>query len=399
MNTNENLIVYWEKQGNDRMCALHCLNSLLQGPYFDEALLSKIAYEIDDMERRLLEKSNPTIKTISDNSSQNASYDGFFSIMVLQECLQRYGYSCIPAANPKVQDYVVYPSSCCGYIVNSSEHWLSIRCIKGKWFNLDSLKAAPTSIEYFEVSNYLQEVIFSGKSVFVVQKVQNETDHLSIPLPDPDPFLRPIKGNVYQRFYLSASEINNLILEKQKEENGMINTGFDSPSKNFMYSRKQPVEHSWPTSGGNVLQSSASTSDKPNEAISEDKELEKVLRESAIEYALSIPLPAEPPVDGTNSIQIRIRSKAGAPFVRRFDKTFPCKYLFSWVEYEMAMLGNPIQGSPYFLVSQFPYFKVSKLDENSIKISQQDLDEAILHSPSFCDIGIHENTLLLLNFG
>ena len=28
--------VYWEKQGSDRLCGVHCLNSLLQGPFFDE---------------------------------------------------------------------------------------------------------------------------------------------------------------------------------------------------------------------------------------------------------------------------------------------------------------------------------------------------------------------------
>ncbi|EAK88518.1 N-terminal machado-Joseph disease protein like domain, C-terminal UBX, DNA repair like domain [Cryptosporidium parvum Iowa II] len=396
MSTKENVIVYWEKQGNDRMCALHCLNSILQGPYFDEAFLSKIAYEIDDMERRLLEKSNSTFKTISDNNSQNASYDGFFSIMVLQECLQRHGYSCIPAANPRVQDYILYPSSCCGYIINSSEHWTSIRCVKGKWFNLDSLKAAPIHIDYFEVSKYLQEIMFSGKSVFVVQKIQNETDSHSIPLPDPDPFLRPIKNNGKQRFYLTASEIENLVLEKQKEENRVSQMGDETPNKNFMYSKK-PVEYSWPTSGGNVLQSTLNNVDQSNEMTSEEKELEKVLRESAIEFAKSIPLPDEPPADHVNSIQIRVRSKVGSSFVRRFDKTNSCKHLFSWIEYEMALLGNSIHGSPYSFVSQFPYLKVSKFDENSIKISRSDISEIILNSPTFNDIGINENTLLLLN--
>ncbi|KAJ1608760.1 hypothetical protein OJ253_1785 [Cryptosporidium canis] len=396
MSAKENFTVYWEKQGNDRMCALHCLNSLLQGPYFDESLLSKVAYEIDDMERRLLENNTTSIKTITDNSSNNASYDGFFSIMVLQECLQRHGYSCIPAANPNVQEYVLYPSSCCGYIINSSEHWISIRCVGGKWFNLDSLKAAPTQIDYFEVSAYLQEIMFSGKSVFVVQKIQNETDSHLIPLPDPDPFLRPIKGNSYQRFYLSASEIEKLILEKQKEDKLSQIEDNDS-NKNFMYSKK-PVEYAWPTSGGNVLQSSTSTTNGSNGVISEDKELEKALKESAIEYAKSIPLPTEPSADDANSIQIRIRSKAGASFVRRFDKTTSCRNLFSWVEYEMALLGNPIQGSSYSFVSQFPHLKVSKIDENSIKISKSDMGELVLNSPSFCEVGINENTLLLLNF-
>ncbi|OII74478.1 uncharacterized protein cubi_00031 [Cryptosporidium ubiquitum] len=397
MSAKESFIVYWEKQGNDRMCALHCLNSLLQGPYFDEALLSNIAYEIDDMERRLLEKSNPKVKTMSDNLSNNASYDGFFSIMVLQECLQRHGYSCIPAANPKVQDYILYPSSCCGYIINSSEHWTSVRCVKGRWFNLDSLKAAPIHIDYFEVSRYLQEIMFSGKSVFVVQKIQNETDSYSIPLPDPDPFLRPIKNDGKQRFYLSASEIENLVLERQKEENKMVQIGDDSSNRNFIYSKK-PVEYTWPTSAGNVLQSSLNTVNQSDEITSEDKELEKALKESAIEFAKSVPLPNEPSIDDVNSIQIRIRSKAGSSFVRRFYKTDSCKYLFSWIEYEMAVLGNPIQSNSYFFLSQFPYLKISKFDDNSIKISKSGIDEVILNSPTFNDIGINENTLLLLNF-
>ena len=28
--------IYWEKQGTDRLCAVHCLNSLLQGPLYTE---------------------------------------------------------------------------------------------------------------------------------------------------------------------------------------------------------------------------------------------------------------------------------------------------------------------------------------------------------------------------
>ena len=28
--------VYWEKQGTDRLCGVHCINSLLQGPFYDE---------------------------------------------------------------------------------------------------------------------------------------------------------------------------------------------------------------------------------------------------------------------------------------------------------------------------------------------------------------------------
>jgi ataxin-3 len=45
-----NYKVYWEKQGMDSLCGVHCINSLLQGtrsssigPFFDEIALSHIA--------------------------------------------------------------------------------------------------------------------------------------------------------------------------------------------------------------------------------------------------------------------------------------------------------------------------------------------------------------------
>ncbi len=47
-------VVYWERQESGIMtCGLHCLNTLLQGPYFDEVELSQIALQIDDTEKKL----------------------------------------------------------------------------------------------------------------------------------------------------------------------------------------------------------------------------------------------------------------------------------------------------------------------------------------------------------
>ncbi len=39
--------VYWEKQGVDALCGVHTLNSLLQGPYFNEVELAEMALELD----------------------------------------------------------------------------------------------------------------------------------------------------------------------------------------------------------------------------------------------------------------------------------------------------------------------------------------------------------------
>jgi hypothetical protein len=46
-------LIYFEKQSNDRLCGVHCLNSLLQGPYFDPVMLSEIGLRLDQMENAL----------------------------------------------------------------------------------------------------------------------------------------------------------------------------------------------------------------------------------------------------------------------------------------------------------------------------------------------------------
>lgn len=399
MNNKDEVMVYWEKQGNDRMCALHCLNSLFQGPYIDELFLSNIAHEIDELESRLLSHESTLNKNKDKKISQNVSDDGFFSIMVLQECLQRMGYSCLPAANPRVQDYIFYPTSSCGYIVNSSEHWLTIRCVKGKWYNLDSLKFCPAILDYFDVSKLLQDYIFSGKSVFIVQKILNEAESKSIPLPDPDPFIRPIKEMDKQKYYLSYLDIKRLFANQQVEEEKQVKLAQmsdESSPKNFLYS-KRSTEHIWPTTGGNILKPTMDSDGIIEDFNEEDQDLEKAIKESAIEFATNIKLPEEPSVDEENVIQIRIRTKSGNSLIRRFKKENSCKYLFLWIEYEMALKGTPIQKKEYSLISQYPYLKLSKLDENSVQISRSRSDETVSDFPNFNTIGIIENSLLLLD--
>ncbi|KAH7648215.1 N-terminal machado-Joseph disease like domain [Cryptosporidium bovis] len=393
----DDFIVYWEKQGNDRMCALHCINSILQGPHVDEFRLSKIAHEIDELESKLLEeaKNSRTGKT----ASQNVSDDGFFSIMVLQECLQRMGYSCVPAANPEVQDFIFYPTSSCGYIINSSEHWTSIRCVKGKWFSLDSLKPGPIILDYQVVSEELQRFIFSGKSVFVVQRISDESGGNNSSLPNPDPFLRPINSGDRQRYYLTLPEIDELFRKKREEDEKEAKLACatqDDFSKNFINPKK---EHVWPTTKGNVLHSEESAERKGiNNSHESDPELERAIRESYIEFASQLSLPEEPKTDGKEVIQIRVRTKMGKSFTRRFEKSQMCSLLFLWIEYEMALSENPIiRGTNYSLISQFPSFRLTKTGNDTVEVSDSSGNNKSLNSPSLSEVGIVESSLLLLN--
>lgn len=45
MQQGNGLWIYWEKQGTDRLCAVHCVNSLLQGPFNTEVS----SYQIFDI--------------------------------------------------------------------------------------------------------------------------------------------------------------------------------------------------------------------------------------------------------------------------------------------------------------------------------------------------------------
>ena len=91
----EPLRIYHEHQSS-QLCARHCLNNLLQGPYFTEFDLSKIALQLDKEEQQLLaqdgDENAGLIEWLKTNQqSQNVSDDGNFSIQVLRRALDNLG--------------------------------------------------------------------------------------------------------------------------------------------------------------------------------------------------------------------------------------------------------------------------------------------------------------------
>lgn len=82
-----NQVIYFEKQGQDMLCGLHCINALLQGPIFDEVSLSQLAIQLDQEERQLLAGENAQFF----QESANVANDGNYSIQVLSKALQQFG--------------------------------------------------------------------------------------------------------------------------------------------------------------------------------------------------------------------------------------------------------------------------------------------------------------------
>ena len=83
-------ILYHEKQ-ESALCGQHCLNNLLQGPYFNAGALADIAHELDGKEKALMMAEGMTADAIAfmREASGNVDEQGNFSIQVLSEALKR----------------------------------------------------------------------------------------------------------------------------------------------------------------------------------------------------------------------------------------------------------------------------------------------------------------------
>ena len=83
-------ILYHEKQ-ESALCGQHCLNNLLQGPYFNAGALADIAHELDRKEQALMMSEGMTADAMAfmREASGNVDAQGNFSIQVLSEALKR----------------------------------------------------------------------------------------------------------------------------------------------------------------------------------------------------------------------------------------------------------------------------------------------------------------------
>ncbi len=153
--------VYHERQ-ESQLCGQHCLNNLLQGPFFNAIDLAEIARELDAAERRL-----GAVSYI--NASANVDDSGNFSIQVLRVALQRFNNSDLIPWFQKKGEADVDVTQQKGIIVNRSNHWFTIRKINNHWFNLNSTIDRPEYISDFALSAFLASLRAEGYSVFLAQ--------------------------------------------------------------------------------------------------------------------------------------------------------------------------------------------------------------------------------------
>ncbi|CAN8268104.1 unnamed protein product [Cochlearia groenlandica] len=174
-------ILYHEVQESN-LCAVHCVNTVLQGPFFSEIDLAAVASDLDGKERQVMLEG--VASSAADESaagegfssgdfyseeSHNVSLGGDFSIQVLQKALEVWALQVIPFNSPGAEPAQVDPELENAFICHLHDHWFCIRKVNGEWYNFDSLLAAPKNLSKFYLSAYLDSLKGSGWSIFIVK--------------------------------------------------------------------------------------------------------------------------------------------------------------------------------------------------------------------------------------
>lgn len=372
--------VYFEKQsGRDRLCGLHCLNNLLQGPVFTSAMLASIGQKLNADERRLAGGEPTSARNdggaFPQSEWSNVSADGNFSLTTLELTLAQRGFSLVNLNRPDLASLRAEPAKLDdGFVCNFHEHWIAVRPVRGRYFRLDSLRPAPEHIASSDLRSYIQALQGEQYSVFLVRHAGGER----LPPPPPEPVELPVlaakdvRGPLSPGQYLlsfaAVTALNN-----QEGGGGYAGGGGYKGNGNANVSGRGGATHQWPTDdrghslvadapsgvsdggatatetrdtktfvndagavtrsamGGNP--SSDIRGDNARSGTEEDAELKAALAASVDDFLVSLPAPlccADEAEERDSSIRVRVKTASTATHVFPANRaTFV--HLFDWV--------------------------------------------------------------------
>ncbi|KAE8692426.1 putative ataxin-3-like protein [Hibiscus syriacus] len=163
-------MLYHEVQESN-LCAVHCVNTVLQGPFFSEFDLAALASDLDVKERQMMFQGTAAASSggFLSEESHNVSLGGDFSIQVLQKALEVWDLQVIPLDCPVAESAQIDPELENAFICHLNDHWFCIRKVNGEWYNFNSLYTAPEHFSRFYLSAYLDSLKGSGWSIFLVR--------------------------------------------------------------------------------------------------------------------------------------------------------------------------------------------------------------------------------------
>ncbi|XP_046390277.1 ataxin-3-like isoform X1 [Ischnura elegans] len=173
-------VIFHEKQEGS-LCAQHCLNALLQGPYFSPVELASLAQQMDDEERKRMAESgvdSDDYRKFLEQPSGNMDDSGYFSVQVISSALEVWGLELVPYSSSEQVALMAQkcPTDMQAYICNYRDHWFTIRRLGNQWFNLNSMLTGPELLSNTYLAMFLAQLQQEGYSIFVVNGVLPESD-------------------------------------------------------------------------------------------------------------------------------------------------------------------------------------------------------------------------------
>lgn len=165
-------LIFHEKQ-EGYLCAQHCLNALLQGPYFSAVDLATLGQQMDEQERERMAENgvdSEEYRNFIQQPSGNMDDSGYFSVQVIASALNVWNLELVPynSTEPRAVTAQNSPQDMQAYICNYHDHWFTIRKLGRQWFNLNSMLSGPQLISDTYLSVYLAQLQHEGYSIFVV---------------------------------------------------------------------------------------------------------------------------------------------------------------------------------------------------------------------------------------
>ncbi|KAF9914987.1 Ataxin-3 [Lobosporangium transversale] len=165
-------IFHEQQEGN--LCAQHCLNALLQGPYFTAIDLAELARQLDQKEQDALGNTGSRFYPVK---SQNMDDSGFFSVQVLSHALTIWNIQIIPWGSKEVSDAKAEPERETAFICNLNEHWYTLRRFgpsTQRWYDLNSMHSQPRHMSATYLGMTLSQLEAEGYSIFVVRPLNKQ---------------------------------------------------------------------------------------------------------------------------------------------------------------------------------------------------------------------------------
>ncbi|KAK1311811.1 hypothetical protein QJS10_CPA07g00054 [Acorus calamus] len=155
------MMLYHETQ-QSKLRAVHCVNTVLQGPFFLDHELTDLASYLYNMV-----SSDEDDDVFYIDVSHIVSLGGHFSLQVVHAALEVWNLHVIPIEDDERAK--IDPGLENAFICHRQNKWVCARRVGGEWYSFDGARDVPERLPKHAISAYFDSLRDDGWGVFAVR--------------------------------------------------------------------------------------------------------------------------------------------------------------------------------------------------------------------------------------